>query len=62
MGVAAVHAAKLLTAFCGYVCTGVELFAGKLVASNTAVAASAYGVNDYYVNNFDDLVRAGQSA
>lgn len=54
------HALTMTACVCGCgALAGMELFAGKLVASNPMVAASSYGTNDYYVNNFDTLVRAG---
>lgn len=34
---------------------GMELFGGKLVASDPAVARSSYGLHDYYRIHFDDL-------
>lgn len=53
------HALTMTACVCGCgALAGMELFAGKLVASNPMVAASSYGTNDYYVNNFDTLVRA----
>ena len=39
------------------VLAGMELFSGRLTQADPAVVASAYGVNRYWVNNFDTLVR-----
>ena len=40
---------------------GMAAFGGKLTPDNPAVAASSYGVSDYYLLNYDSLAQAGMS-
>lgn len=51
-------AVVLLSAFYAFAIVGNDTFAHQLTPSNPAVAASAYGVDNYYALNFNSLPRA----
>jgi Ion transport protein len=58
IGVLLQYVTVIGSVYYAFAIVGMIAFAGKLLASNPAVAASSYGVLDYYTLNFDSFAGA----